>query len=338
MYQLEVWEAAVLMDFENVYSIKNFNLQGLSNLKFIESLPCIEMMSTPLSGDANHDLTIIDLGPVVMIRRCNHAPTVEDVIVSQHTLAMQLPIANKDVITRFQELPGGASHSPFQMPGARSQWLIPQNMPMLHLHVDMRLLLPMIGPQAKRDYQELCNAFSRKAYDGDALLQAAIAMEQAMNVALEYKERQQKIPESTLTGLLRDIFLPLIKSDLSEVKVSTRQKILSRSLDHIRENFKQPLRLADLASASSTSVRNLQMVFKQELGISPNKYLQQFRLHRFRELLAASASVTEAAYSCGFKHLGRLTEQYAKVFDRNPSADLMVKSGPKINVGSFFEQ
>ncbi len=324
------------MDFENAFSIKKFKLQGLSNLKFMQSLPCMDLISTPLIGESSHDLFILDLGPVVMLRRCNYAPTVEDAIVNQNTLAVQLPIANKDVIARFKELPGGAKHSPFQMPGARSQWFIPQDLPMLHLHVDIRLLLPVIGQQAKLDYQELCNAHSRKAYDSDALWQAATALEDAMNVVVEHKEQQKKIPEHTLASLLRNVFLPLIKSDLCEIKASTRQKILSRSLDHIRDNFTIPIRLADLASASSTSVRNLQIVFKQELDISPNKYLQQFRLHRFRERLADSNSVTEAAYSCGFKHLGRLTELYGKVFDRNPSADLLVKSGVAADVGSFF--
>ena len=326
------------MDFEGAFYIKTFELQGLSNLKFTQSLPCLDLVSTPLNGDSTHDLTIIDLGPVVMLRRCNYVPAVEDTVVKQHTLAIQLPIADKSVIARFQDLPGGSCHSPFQMPGARSQWLIPQDLPMLHLHVDRRLLLPMIGLQAKKDYQELCSAHSRKAYDSEALLQAATAMERAMSTAVEYKKQQKEMDSDTLSSLLRDIFLPLIKSDLSEVKVSTRQKILSRSLDHIRENFKQPIRLADLASASSTSVRNLQMVFKQELDISPNKYLQQFRLHRFRGLLAVSNSVTEAAYSCGFKHLGRLTELYARVFDRNPSSDLSVKAGSVAEVGSFFNE
>lgn len=325
------------MDFEDAFYIKTFKLQGLSNLKFVQALPCLNLISTPLIGDSSHDLNIVDIGPVVMLRRCNHASTIEDAFVKPHTLAIQLPIPDKSVIQRFQELPGGDSHSPFQMPGARSQWFIPQDLPMLHLHIDRRFLSQVVGEQAKRDYLELCNAQSRKAYDANVLMQASLALERAMEVAENLHVQKKKMNYQIASGLVGDIFLPLIKSDLCEMKVSTRQKILSRSLDYIREHFNLPIRLSNIAEASSTSMRNLQIVFKQELDISPNRYLQQFRLHRFREQLMKSSSVSEAAYACGFKHLGRLTELYAKAFERNPSADLMVKSSLDTEVGDFFE-
>jgi transcriptional regulator GlxA family with amidase domain len=208
---------------------------------------------------------------------------------------------------------------------------------MLHLHIDRRFLSQVVGEQAKRDYLELCNAQSRKAYDANVLMQASLALERAMEVAENLHVQKKKMNYQIASGLVGDIFLPLIKSDLCEMKVSTRQKILSRSLDYIREHFNLPIRLSNIAEASSTSMRNLQIVFKQELDISPNRYLQQFRLHRFREQLMKSSSVSEAAYTCGFKHLGRLTELYAKAFERNPSADLMVKSSLDTEVGDFFE-
>ncbi len=121
------------------------------------------------------------------------------------------------------------------------------------------------------------------------------------------------------------------------MKPSTRQKILSKALDYIRLNFSNAIRLSDLANASATSVRNLQIVFKQELNVSPSRYIQQFRLHRFRHSLAKSNSVTEAAHNSGFKHLGRLTEQYAKVFDKYPSADLQMGTNTTLAYGQYFE-
>ena len=325
------------MDFEARFNTKTYEGQGLSYLNVLNALPCVDMICTPLIGDSRLDMRIADFGPAVMLHHVNHGPAVVDAVAGANTLSIQLPLPRKEVVAQFQELPGGGGHSPFQMEGARCQWVIPLSMPMLHLHVDKRLMLQVIGHQAMNDYQELCNAHSRKAYDPVALMQAGSAMERAMALAFEYKKNGSELTQNKVMSLLADIFLPLITSDLIEVKSSTRRKILSRSLDYILQNFKLPIRLADLAEASATSVRNLQIVFKQELDVSPNKYLQQFRLHRYREHLMASSSVTEAAYSCGFKHLGRLTEQYARVFNRNPSADLMVKPDLKLNLGDFFE-
>ncbi len=325
------------MDLENTIIIKTFEGQGLTYFNVARSFHCLDIIPTPLSTDAHMDLSIVDLGPVVMMRRTNHGSAVEDTVPAKDILAIHLPLARKDVVAQYQELPGGDAHSPFQMAGGRSQWLIPQGMPVLHLHVNQDLLLQVIGREAMKDYQELCNAHSRKAYDPIALMQAAGALERAITLAFEYKKNGSELTQSMVASLLEDIFLPLTSSDLIEVKASTRQKILSRSLDYIRDNFKSPIKLANLAEASSTSVRNLQIVFKQELDVSPNKYLQQFRLHRFREHLTISSSVTEAAYSCGFRHLGRLTEKYAKAFNRNPSADLMVQSDVSMNLEGFFE-
>ncbi len=325
------------MDLEETIIIKTFEGQRLSYFNVARSFHCLDMVSTPLNGDTYMDLSLVDLGPVVMMHRINHGPAVEDTVPAQDTLAIQLPLARKEVVAQFQDLPGGGGHSPFQMAGARSQWLIPQGLPMLHLHVRHSLLEQVMGREAMTDYQELCNAHSRKAYDPIAIMQASGALERAITLAFEYKKNGSELTQNMVASLLEDIFLPLTGSDLIEVKPSTRQKILSRSLDYIRDNFKLPVKLADLAEASSTSVRNLQIVFKQELDVSPNKYLQQFRLHRFRERLTVSSSVTEAAYSCGFKHLGRLTEKYTKAFNRNPSADLMVKPDNEVSLKGFFE-
>jgi transcriptional regulator GlxA family with amidase domain len=90
------------------------------------------------------------------------------------------------------------------------------------------------------------------------------------------------------------------------------------------------------AQAASTSVRNLQIVFKQELGITPIAYIQQFRLHRFRHRLSDAQSVTEAAYASGFKHLGRLTERYARVFNHTPSLHLSKPSQKTLGVKDIF--
>jgi len=126
-------------------------------------------------------------------------------------------------------------------------------------------------------------------------------------------------------------------SDIGDDKTTTRQKILGKALDCVHKQFALPLSLETLAQASSTSVRNLQIVFKQELGISPGSYIQQFRLHRFRHFLADASSVTEAAYAAGFKHLGRLTERYARVFKSNPSSHLSQTVRDRFDLGELLD-
>jgi AraC-like DNA-binding protein len=324
------------MDVNNQVVIKVFEGAGLSYFDLAQSLSCIEMTSTPLFGDALIELDVVDFGPLLIAKRINSCSSIEELKFGSSTLAFQLPIADEAAIKQYLNLPGGERYSPFQPCGAKSQWLIPANTSMYQVQVDARWLKHVLGAQALKDYTELYKTASRKAYDPTVLFAAATATEHALNVAKKSEALALPISNSYLEGLVTDILLPCIMSDLEDVKASTRQKILSKALGYINTHHVKPIRLNELAEFVSTSVRNLQMVFKQELGISPSKYIHQFRLHRFRLHLVNSSSVTEAAYMSGFKHLGRLTEQYAKVFSTYPSDDLLVQSEFKLDLRTSF--
>jgi len=325
------------MDVNNQVVIKTYQGQGLSYFDLIQSFSCIEMTSTPLTGDALIDIDVVDFGPLLIIKRENNRSSIDEIKFGKYTLACQIPMPDPEAIRDFLNLPGGDRYNPFQLVGATTQWLVPEHTPTYHIQADARWLKTVLGAQALKDYSELCKVDSRKAYDASVLFTVAAAVQHAVEVAKESTQSQVPISASHLNSLATDIWLPCIMSDLEEVRASTRQKILSKALDYIREHHSNPIRLTDLAGFVSTSVRNLQIVFKQELGVSPSRYIQQFRLHRFRHRLASSSSVSEAAYNSGFKHLGRLTEQYARVFSNYPSEDLLIASDFKLELGVGFE-
>jgi len=54
-------------------------------------------------------------------------------------------------------------------------------------------------------------------------------------------------------------------------------------------------------------------------------------------MLAMATSVTEAAYASGFKHLGRLTERYAQVFNHKPSSQLSSEPVQPLELGDPFQ-
>lgn len=321
------------MDLSKQVEIKTYAAQRLSYFDLAQSIRCIDLISTPLEGDATLDLELVDFGPLLIIKRHNHSAALEDIRFGKHTLACQLPCTNTDSLEPFLALPGGDRYNPFHMAGSQARWLMPKGESFFHVQFDYRWLKKVLGNQAMKDYQELCKAPSRRAYDESLFVHASLAAQQAMNAAFEIKANNKVMSKNQLETLASNILLPCIMSDIEEIKESTRQKILSKAIDYIRDHHQKTIRLADMASMVSTSVRNLQMIFKQELGVSPSKYIQQFRLHRFRHHLPSSSSVTEAAYNSGFKHLGRLTEQYAKVFDNYPSEDLSAASTMELDFG-----
>jgi transcriptional regulator GlxA family with amidase domain len=98
-----------------------------------------------------------------------------------------------------------------------------------------------------------------------------------------------------------------------------------RAVDFIVNRLDEPMSIQRLARASGLSTRTLHRVIRRHYGVSPMGLLRRARLARVRrELLAASpgTTVTTAALSCGFSHLGRFSQCYARQFGESPSDTL----------------
>ena len=80
----------------------------------------------------------------------------------------------------------------------------------------------------------------------------------------------------------------------------------------IGEHFREPVRMADLCSATGVGVRTLQRCFRQCFGVTVTSYLEAVRLDAaYRDLIAAHPSrdtVTTIAERNGCNHLGRFSQ------------------------------
>lgn len=94
----------------------------------------------------------------------------------------------------------------------------------------------------------------------------------------------------------------------------------------MRAHWDEPLSMLDLAQQLGVSLRSLQLAFKLvHDGKSPRDYFNRVRLEqaRVRLMLAKdSENVTTIAVDCGFFHLGRFSQTYARVFGERPSDTL----------------
>ncbi|MEM5582987.1 AraC family transcriptional regulator [Roseibium sp. AS2] len=103
------------------------------------------------------------------------------------------------------------------------------------------------------------------------------------------------------------------RANLREIRIA---------LEYIHANLAEPITLADISKAARMNVRTLQKGFQRIYGQSPMQVLRNARLDTAHYLLAARRhppSVSEAAYSCGFSHLGRFSSFYKERFGHLPS-------------------
>ncbi|CAB4970015.1 MAG: helix-turn-helix domain-containing protein [Actinobacteria bacterium] len=82
----------------------------------------------------------------------------------------------------------------------------------------------------------------------------------------------------------------------------------------------------DMARGVGLSIRQLQAVTRDGLGVTPLELLREVRLERARELLSVAdpdaVTVARVAHECGFAHLGRFSASYRRRFGETPSWSL----------------
>ncbi len=120
--------------------------------------------------------------------------------------------------------------------------------------------------------------------------------------------------------------LTLQQSNVSHIiERSDRQakpRAIRLALDYIHANLSEPITLSDIAMAAGINIRTLQKGFQRVFGLSPMQVLRNARLDAAHYQLIAhrdAPSVSEAAWSCGFSHLGRFSRDYKERFGHSPS-------------------
>lgn len=83
---------------------------------------------------------------------------------------------------------------------------------------------------------------------------------------------------------------------------------VERVLRHIDEHLGQPLALAELAGLAGLSIWRFATVFRQQVGVSPHRYICRLRVERAQALIREGVPAATAASEAGFydqSHLSR---------------------------------
>jgi YesN/AraC family two-component response regulator len=91
------------------------------------------------------------------------------------------------------------------------------------------------------------------------------------------------------------------------------QRLVRKAMAFIHENYAQPISRKEIAKHVSIAEDYLTFCFRQELGATPIKYLQRYRINRAKGLLKGSEySITEIARLVGFSDSG----YFSRIFHR----------------------
>ncbi|MDD5864480.1 MAG: AraC family transcriptional regulator [Firmicutes bacterium] len=135
---------------------------------------------------------------------------------------------------------------------------------------------------------------------------------------------RQKEPGWELTILSE--FCRLVGCLLTLTKTETPGKLpdvlwisLRQMVGFIQANYADPIRLEDIAAAGTVCRSKCCRLFQENMGTTPIRYLNRYRLEKARELLLSTDHpVTEISHSCGFESPGYFADQFRRMYGLSP--------------------
>ncbi|MET3504293.1 AraC family transcriptional regulator [Halalkalibacter oceani] len=97
---------------------------------------------------------------------------------------------------------------------------------------------------------------------------------------------------------------------------------ISQTVQWLRDNYKKPIAIGEMASKSGMAINTFHRHFKQATGLSPIQFQKQLRLLEARNLIAFEGyAVASAAYEVGYQSPSQFNREYSRFFGTSPARD-----------------
>jgi AraC-like DNA-binding protein len=126
----------------------------------------------------------------------------------------------------------------------------------------------------------------------------------------------------------REIFYRLLVGDQGTrlrqmASAGSQSQQIARAIDWLKDNFRQPLRIDDLATQVHMSTSTIHHHFKALTAMSPLQYQKWLRLSEARRLmLTERLDATTAALQVGYGSPSQFSREYGRLFGAPPLRDI----------------
>ena len=120
-----------------------------------------------------------------------------------------------------------------------------------------------------------------------------------------------------LSSLLDRVLIEIGRAISNE---QNEKALYSKSIRYINEFYSSPIKITDLAKMENVSMTTYNLHFKEQMGMSPTKYILSLRMHSAIELLESSKmSVREISAMCGYEDFNFFTKVFKKYSGVSPT-------------------
>ncbi|HIT89531.1 MAG TPA: helix-turn-helix transcriptional regulator [Candidatus Merdenecus merdavium] len=148
----------------------------------------------------------------------------------------------------------------------------------------------------------------------------------AVNLLLDEAENQREFYKESLSGILLGLLMKLLRlnaeeeSKIKTVILGTNFDRIAEVLHYINVNFKEKLRIGDLAKQCSMSETHFRRVFTEYMNASPMDYINTVRIKKACEMLRKSdGKVENIAAQVGFPIATTFSRNFKKVTGYTPT-------------------
>lgn len=132
---------------------------------------------------------------------------------------------------------------------------------------------------------------------------------------------RNKNTSSTMTkhGLAHTIVGVYIDS-FPKLTLSPSDRLYEQALSLITSNYRfVNFNVDSLAAQLNISTSTLYRLFIEKSKISPNAYINNFRIERAQKMLESALPIKKVAFSCGFSDQFYFSKVFKKITGKNPS-------------------
>lgn len=149
----------------------------------------------------------------------------------------------------------------------------------------------------------------------DVVLRCVQALDSAEDAAFLALSLKRELIYRLLTGPSGHAFYQSTSLDSSAVGIG-------RAIEWLKDHYKEPLQIEELARRSHMSVSGLHHKFKAVTTMGPLQYQKQLRLGEARRLLISGlADATSAAFEVGYESASQFSREYRRLFGLPPIRD-----------------
>ncbi|MPN56442.1 HTH-type transcriptional activator RhaS [bioreactor metagenome] len=134
-----------------------------------------------------------------------------------------------------------------------------------------------------------------------------------------------QLPELHETGSIQTAsrLLSVIWSRIGELERRNRDlehhPALARAVTWLFRHYADPGGISELAARAGVSTSHLNLLFRRQFGIGPQRYLNELRLSRARQLLANPYwSIAEVAGKSGFPDPNYFSRKFRALYRQTP--------------------